>query len=381
MENRNMKTLLLFFLLLAGCNRGPTAQEDPSQPFCPKGITEDAGVSPSVPPPWKHLVLATSDYQTGSVSRIHLEDARVERDFLPVHSDAIVRAPVGSPRIYVVNRLGGDNLQVVSRRTSQTLLQCALGRGTNPQDIAVLDDRTAYITRLRSTQLLKLDLTSGRFKTIDLSGFADADGFPEMTRMLVVGSRLLVQLQRLDTRNGFIPSGKSQVAIVDIARDRVQSALDLLYANPTSDFKRGNDGMIYVAGAGKLGVEDGGIEALDPDSLRSAGSVIEEKELHGDLVDFEILSPTLGVAIVSTPKSRLVAFNPTTHRRLPGEPLLSPPDYSLQGLALDRFRGLLYLADRTRGGPAIRLFDSASLQEKPNRFDLGLPPYQMVLTD
>jgi len=290
----------------------------------------------------------------------------------------------------VVNRLGADNLQVISDDT-KTLLQFSVGRSSNPQDVAVIDDHTAYVSRYASPSLLKVDPSTGtamkeidleQVRGVDLSSSPDPDGLPEMTYLRRSGGKLLVSLERLNERAGFAPTGISLLAVLDLSNDSVQWR-KLAFTNPITDFKTGYDGALYLGEAGNLSDSrhlTGGIERIDPATGAELGTVITEAALGGFIVDFEITGQHTGFAIVSTPDTKLVSFDPATGKL--GTVLRAPKGYTLQQLAWDSDRGLVYLADRALKQPCIRTYDAKLLTEVSSLvWPLDLPPYQMALVD
>jgi hypothetical protein len=236
------------------------------------------------------------------------------------------------------------------------------------------------VSRLSASSLLEIDPgTGGTIREINLSKYAYADGIPQMHRMALIGHRLLVQLQRLDPRRKYAPSDYSLAVEVETVTDKVSREVKLMRPNPVTDFKA-RGGRLYVGEAGAFGKPDGGIEAWDLSTLRPERLVVDERELGGDLVDFEILGERLGAAIVAAPETKLVSFDPTTGRRLPK--VVDGKGFTFASLVYDSERGLLYLADRDERRPGIRVFDAKSLEERAQlRWDLVLPPFQMTLTD
>ena len=60
------------------------------------------------------------------------------------------RASFGG-RIYVVNRLNADNIQIIDPQQGYTTpanAQVSVGNGSNPQDIAFVNATKAYVSRL-----------------------------------------------------------------------------------------------------------------------------------------------------------------------------------------------------------------------------------------
>jgi len=338
-----------------------------------------------------HLLVATSDYHSGALLEISLTQQQTEVFEIPIHSDAIVRAVEDGSLFYVVNRLGADNIEWGSRENRQIIGQFSVGRGTNPQDIAVLSPRIAYISRLSSNRLLKVNPETGEFlKEIDLFATADSktinstdsDGLPEMTWMKTVGQKLWIVLQRLKADKDYEPSNKSQVAVLDTAKDRVDKIVTLKGTNPVTDFKQ--LGTEFLLGeAGKLGILDGGIELFDAD-LNSQGWVTTEEQLGGDVIDSALIDSDRGLAIVakdiygSKPKTQLICFEKRDGRVT--SIIKDSGIYSLQQILVDEARNIFYLSDRDPRRPGVWGYNSKTLQPLHETFyETGLPPYHMVL--
>jgi len=327
------------------------------------------------------FVVAT-DFQTASFATVGLAAPRPVSPVNPtrrVNSDAIGRPHGGL--VYVVNRFGGDNIQILDpSRDFATRAQCSTGGGSNPQDIAFASATKAYVTRYGTPSLLivnpspQADCADFVRGTIDLSAFADADGNPEMSQLAVVGERLYVSLQRLQN---FMPAGPGVIAVIDIATDQVVTSITLSGENPFAQTKGLTvvNGALVVAEDGVFGVNDGGLERVDLASGTAQGFFITEADLGGDITDFVLVSDRLGYAIVSKPdfSNVLEAFDPVTGTVI--QPVLTSS--SLSDVELND-RGELYVGDRSLTQPGIRIVrasDGVQLTDAP--LDLGLPPFDI----
>jgi hypothetical protein len=340
---------------------------------------------------WNSLWVTTTDYQTGLLVGVDLLHPNLKRTSFPVYSDAVVRTPESSPYFFVVNRLGADNIQWGERSQKKILGQYSVGRGSNPQDIAFVNSEVAYVSRLQNKFLLKVNPLTGKvLREIDLlegadpetKNCTDSDGFPEMAWMKISGTELWVTLQRLNSEKGYEPSDKSQVAVLDMATDTVKKIVNLKGTNPVTDFRE-LEGKVTLGEAGKLGVFDGGIELFDG-NLNSQGWVTTEAQLGGDIIDGALLNDQFGVAIVARnlygekPKTQLVAFSVKSGAVI--SVLKDPGTYSLHQILIDSNRNLFYVSDRSSEKPGIWVFHSGSLKPLTQYFyDVGLPPYHMVL--
>ena len=333
--------------------------------------------------------VVTSDFTTGSFATVGLDPPHALMASNPrhlLHRDAVVRAHDGL--VYVVNRLFADNIQVLDpARDFATRSQCSTGNGTNPHDIAFVDAHKAYVSRFETPKLLIVNpspqptCTDFTLGTVDLAAVADADGNPDMDQMAVVGDRLYVALQHLDINTILrTPAEKAAIAVVDTATDELVGSIELSGENPFAATKgltvRG--GAIYVAEAGLFGVMDGGIERIDLATQRAQGFFVTEQDLGGDVTDFAFVSDRLAYAIVNQPgfTNALVAFDPITRQIT--NTLRQASGYTLFDVELND-RGELYLGDRTRRAPGVRVFraaDGAPLTD--GALDLVLPPFEIV---
>ena len=329
----------------------------------------------------------TSDFMTGSLSVVDLDTRAVSLDVEAIHSDAVARWYQGE--LYVVNRFGQDNVQVVSGTPPHhTVRQFSTGNGSNPQDIAFVSASKAYVTRYAEPSLLIVNPTTGASPgAIDLSAFADGDGIPDMARMIRVGRWLFVALQRLTS---FVPSGTSMVAVVDTEADTVldvnpalpgTQAIVLAAQNPVTTFAYDPAGRRLLVGCtGNLTVLDGGVEAIDPASFQSLGLVVTEAVLGGDLGDLAWYSGTRSYAIVSDASfnTSLVAWNPSTGAAI--GPVFSPVGFVLPDCAVND-RGELYLCDNDFLAPGVYVFSAATGAPLAGPIGTGLPPQQVVFDE
>jgi hypothetical protein len=360
---------------------------------CSSGGVEDRGTG-SAPPPLEgtSAFVVTSDFQTGSFAVFPvLEPDAVARNVERIHSDAVARAHAGL--VYVVNRLGGDNIQAIDPATGYaTRWQCSVENGSNPHDIAFAAPDKAYVTRYERATLLVVDPTTGpdcagfTRGTIDLSAFADGDGLPEMDQAVVIGDRLYVTLQRLDRRNFFRPSDASLIAVIDVATDAVVGTVTLTGTNPFAESAGlapdPVTGKLTLAEVGEFGtLGDGGLERVDPATLTAEGFFVTESDLGGNVTDVVLIDAHHAYAIVldEVARSRVIRFDPTARQVTK---TLAEGDEFLVDIELGPDGGTLYLTDRTLRHPGIRRFAIADDSElAPSPIDTGLPPFDVVFVE
>jgi DNA-binding beta-propeller fold protein YncE len=324
-----------------------------------------------------------SDFSTGSFSSWDVTTRTPSCDVASVFSDARVRWYNG--RVYVVNRLGADNIEVLDGTTFGLIKQFSVGNGANPYDIAFASPTHAYVTRYATSDLWIVNPATGSHDgTISLAGLADADGIPEMDRMIVVGPLLFISLQRVNENSGFAPTDSSLVAVVDTRTDQlvdcdpvhpgVQGIL-LPRTNPVTPFVfDAPRTRLYIGCAGSYGVNDGGIVRVDPASLTADGVAAPEDSLGGDVLDIAFADDSRAYAIVSDPafNTSLVRWSPVTGRRL--DTLYSPGGFSLADAELTPSGNELWVCNSSFASPGIRIFSTSTQAQIGGPLLCTLPP-------
>jgi DNA-binding beta-propeller fold protein YncE len=325
----------------------------------------------------------TSDYSTGSLSVMELSTRAVSKDVESVFSDASIRTYGGL--IYVVNRFGQDNIQVIDPGAGYTTLrQFSTGSGTNPQDIAFVSPTQAYVSLYERSYIQECNPATGALlDTISLASFADGDHLPEMAKMTMVGNLLFVAIQRLDRLNGYAPSGPGLVAVVNTLTNTLIDvdpvapgiqAIALTTGNPVTDLiPVSGTNQLWIGCAGEFGSNDGAIEAIDTATLHDVGVISTEAQLGGDIGDVAWYSNTHSYAIVSDASynSSLVSFNPATGLKI--GTVRSPGGFSLPDCTLDD-RGELLVTDNGISTAGLYVYQAGSDALLAGPLNCGLPP-------
>ena len=331
--------------------------------------------------------VVTTDYSTGSFSAVNLDTRAVSKDVAAIWSDATLRWYNG--KVYVVNRAGQDNIQVIDPAASYgTVFQFSTGGGSNPQDIAFESPTRAFVSLYDKQYLLVCNPETGTtLDTISLAPFADADHLPEMAHLALIGNHLFVAVQRLDRLNGYAPTAYSLVVVIDTQTDAVIDAdpvtpgtqgIMLTGKDPITTFSYVPDTHRLLIGCvGQFQHLDGGIEAIDVNALQSVGFVALESQLGGDLSDVEWYSPTHSYAIVSDVgfNTLLVSFNPSTGGKI--GTVRSPGGFSLSDCAVND-RGELYVADNGFASAGLYVYSAGTDALIDGPLDTGLPPNQIA---
>lgn len=239
---------------------------------------------------------------TGTLSTLPVNTPRTPAKNLQVtHSDAVVRSYGGL--LYVVNRLGGDNIQVVDPSDGFSVSsQFSTGQGTNPQDIVAVSATKAYVSLYQPDDNRSSDIdvddvivfnpqTGDVLKTIDLTPFTANDGerFPRASDLVKVGSKILVAVQDLgDLALAADQPGK--IVAIDTVTDTVSDSMVLLCRDPVAMAYSNETELLYVACADyfNLASSFGGVEVVDPATLVSLGIFATDNDLGGAPGDIEV---------------------------------------------------------------------------------------------
>jgi hypothetical protein len=336
------------------------------------------------------LFVTTTDFASGSTAFVAGGADQAEVNLLNIHSDAIGHYYDG--KIYVVNRLGQDNVIVLDPGDlTAPLIQFSVGNGSNPHDIEIVAPDKAYVTLYGTTDLLIVNPQDGSpLGLIDLSAFADSDGLPEVSQITRLGDRLYLSCQRLDRDNGWGPVGDSFLIVVDIASDTlvdvdpqaegIQGIL-LSVANPNSVVAIGD--RIAVGVISNFGDRVGGIDIVDPISNASLGLAISEADLGGDITFLAMVNNVEGYAIVTDENFVNIVRPVNLETGQVGAALDNLSGGFIPSIAVDGDR--LLVADRgSFSAPedaGVKVFDAQTGLFLQGPIDTGLPPSSLVVLD
>ncbi|MFH1437216.1 MAG: hypothetical protein ABIJ56_16025 [Pseudomonadota bacterium] len=336
-------------------------------------VEEDAGEEEEIEPA-PQLAFTTNaayDYSSGSYSVVTLDDMTVAQDVMSINSDAVVKCAGGIPM--VLERFGADTVTILDIESPYSVeSQFTVETGSNPVDIALRAAGDGVVTRNNVTTAAIIDLGDGELDTesLDLEGFADADGIPEMSAVAVTGGKIFIALQLLDRETAFWdPTGPGLVVVfdeetldlidVDPETADVDDAIALTAANPQPGFQASpaGDNVLYVAEVGFYGVLDGGIEGFNVSTYEAGGFIVSEETLGGDIAAWVVVDAGTGYAAVNLPGfagDRLVRFDPSDGT-VTDEPVFESAAYTLTAMALTSDHRLL-VADRDLEGSGIVVF-------------------------
>lgn len=239
---------------------------------------------------------------TGTLSALPINAPRTPvKNLQTTHSDAVVRSYGGL--LYVVNRLGGDNIQVVDPANGFSVTaQFSTGQGTNPQDLIAVSSTKAYVSLYQPEDNRSGDIdvddiiifnpeTGGVVKKIDLTPFTANDGerLARASDLVKVGGKLLVAVQDLgDLAAAADQPGK--IVAIDTATDSISDSMVLSCRDPVAMAYSNETELLYVACADYFNLASafGGVEVVDPTSLTSLGIFATDNDLGGAPGDIEV---------------------------------------------------------------------------------------------
>ncbi len=281
-------------------------------------------------------VVATvaADYTSAAHSLVTVDPVggpRTARNNLLATGISDITVAAHGEHFYRIERFMGDNVAKFHVDAPETVIWQFSSNGTgetasNPGDLVFADESQAYLLRYGADTAWIVDPSTtdeAGFKTgeLDLSAYADADGLPEMAAAALVGDKLFVVLQRIDSTNNWTP-GIAYVAVFDTTTTPIVEietnteagdglkGIPLPVKNPTAIQYQADTHTLYVQGVGRyaapwsgtLAEYDGGIASLDPDTYQTE-MILDD----GDAADHPY-GNIAGMAIVSANKGYFVGY-------------------------------------------------------------------------
>jgi hypothetical protein len=284
-------------------------------------------------------------------------------------------------RCVVVHPSPADSLSLIATSDLTRIATIALEAGADPRDVAFIDDHTLLVSQYGRSSLLEVDLPTGATTPIDLSALADDDGLPEAQMLARCGSRVFVQLRRVDHETGAPSSIGSALAELDLDGSVVQSVV--LPGQPDFDMPADCEaGVLYVATPAQLMMGGGAYQQVDLTTL----TVTEFLDPGSEVGGFEVLDPDHHWTITHTefgpgPSSHLVFVGgptPDTHNTFAIE--------HVDDLALDREIDLLFYPDPCGTVPStgcssrVHVFHaSTGARASAEGIDVGFDPIEVTI--
>ncbi len=295
---------ILFCLAFASCGTVSTETNSAPTPSTSTPPNPQNSQNPQNPMTDNTAIVLGANYTdpTGTLGYIPLATPRAPVSNLQItHSDALVRSFGGL--LYVVNRLGGDNIEVVDPKDFHVVIQFSVGRGTNPQDIFVASPTKAYVSLyqpednaspgLTVDDVIEVNPQTGAIlKTFDLTPFTtdDGDRFARASPLLAAGDFLFVAFQDLPGNLALPANQPGKLAVFSLSADALVAVITLQGHDPVALTYSTLTKLLYVADADYFNLQTpyGGVEIVDPALFRTQGVVIDDADLGGALGDIEV---------------------------------------------------------------------------------------------
>jgi DNA-binding beta-propeller fold protein YncE len=355
----------------------------------------------------RYLVAGTDLLSIGQAAVISVRygtRVSVEHDLEIVSADPVARMEDGRP--IVVNRLSYDTLQGLDPFDGfRTTFEYSTGNGSNPHDVVILPTGsvpapaasagaetsplpaaagTAFVPRYGKpfNDLAVIDLADGTpVDRIDLVPYArNRDGLPRADQALLHDGLIYVTLQ--DANDSFTEFMNGRVAVIDPERRRVIEVIDLVGQNPFESLAYLEEtGLIYVGLAGIFPgllpqALTGGVEAIDPETRRPLGLVVDDDVLGGNVSAVAMMSATRGYCVVSDLSYRnfVKAFDPSIGQSL-------GTVYESGGLIAtieSDGDGYLLIADASFSDPRVVVLDAADGRPVAS-IPARVPPFSIAI--
>ncbi|MBP7148703.1 MAG: hypothetical protein KBD01_14290 [Acidobacteria bacterium] len=342
------------------------------------------------------FLVAGTDYRSpGRVVLVELQQGERIRASAPLTEtspDPHLATTRGA--VFALNRLTYDTLQRLDPRDRfATAWTGGTGQGSNPQDVLLLDDATAYVSRFEPPfdDLAIIDPRRGAYLgNIELGALAENPDHTSRPGPLALADRTaFVALADIDRT--FTRYGEGKLAVVQPETGNVVGSIPLGGRNPVSiaTLRDAQDrAKLYVALAGiypgLLPQElSGGVAVVDVANRAWERWALDDDDAGGNVSALALVSPRLGYVIVSAAdySNRVIAFDPAEAEVL--RTVRAPAAY-VPALAADS-GGVLAIPEADFLDPRVCLFrvpDDPRGQETPlGCVAVVLPPASVVALD
>ncbi len=345
------------------------------------------------------LLVVTTDYSSGALSAINLENNETYNNLLTLHQDSTVKELDGIP--YILEREGADNIKRLDKNNNfkviyEESLRKNSDESVNPHDIAKINNETALVSAYNLSELRVINLSNGKLTdtSLDVSSYSSDATPPEVSQLLRVDDFIYASLHDLD--EGFAPQNSRllKIDISDANNLSVAESLQIPFKNLNSRlqlYSSGGELRIVGAGIGSYSsTTDGGVVSYNINTNSFDSSTFKEEATSSmtgtqarNLTQVIYVNDNKAFALLSNNssfKDFIVVFNPATQTIIK-ELLGGENGGSYSTMLLDE--GKLFISDRESTQPGIRIFNVETLEEITinGPINVGLPPASMVVIE
>ncbi|MFC1538799.1 hypothetical protein ACFL6H_05190 [Candidatus Latescibacterota bacterium] len=322
--------------------------------------------------------------EVGNIALIDFDSGTFTDNILPISQDNI--AKTDGNYLYILERSGADAISKYDPSNISAgshIFQFSTGEDSNPQDI-VFSGSKAYLLLYKSNTIWIVDPeaadeASFKMGEIDISQWADEDGFPEAHIGFSYNGIVYVVLQQYDFNSNTagvpvllkIDPTTDTIVDMDSETDGIQG-VDLIVKNIFSGSLYEN--LLYLAGS-TYGVSDEGVMVIDLDDPEySQTKIISETVAGGNVAGVTVFENGTGCISVYDESYNMIPryFDPVTGTL--GSKLPVPDAGGGIVLAGD----YLYVGAKEYGNPGMYIVDTLSNETVGEMFPTELQPSSIV---
>ncbi|MFC1541466.1 hypothetical protein ACFL50_03340 [Candidatus Latescibacterota bacterium] len=323
--------------------------------------------------------------ESGNTAVYNIETSAFTDNLLPISQDNI--AKTDGTYLYILERSGADAISKYDPSNISAgshIFQFSTGESSNPYDI-VFSGSKAYLLLYGSNKIWIInpeaaDEASFKMGEIDISQWADDDGFAEPTIGFYYNGMVYVVLQRYDQTSYtagtsvLIKINPSTDGIVDMnIKTNSIDGLNLIVKNIVSGSLYEN--LLYLAGS-TYGVSDEGVLKIDLDDLEySQSKIITETTAGGNMAGVVVFED--GTGCISVYDETYTIIIPRYFDIATGSlgSKLPVPD---AGGGIVMAGDYLYIGATEYGNPGMYIVDTLSNETVGEMFPTELQPSSIV---
>lgn len=362
------------------------------------------------PSPSSYLALGNGDWAAGSgqAARIKFDKNGAfpaVQNTTPLDYDLggmDISRETGKETAFLVGKMASTVYKLDPRNGMEVMDAYSVEPGaTNPQDVLVVSESKAYVTRYDAAydDILIIDPSDGNsLGTIDFTGTpTNGDSLARPEDMIMANGKVFVALQNLNAGFNYCEPDIEPgiVAVIDPATDTITDTIALSRSNPKRLYYSEIRNEVLVASAGQFATDSAGCP-FDPDPDISTSGLEafsasaphdpylivsgDHPDINGNIYDVAVSDEENAYVLVAfgfKNMDRARRINLATGAVDPGfrYPPLGPQDDDLSGV--QAAEGFLFIGDRANSGvQVIRTSD----HKETGFHALDLPPITMTVS-